>query len=141
MAEAKPADPSREASPKLVAVPERPEARRTPPASPPLPRREPERRGISWSVFAAVVALLLLILLIQTERVHSQAEQIGALNGQVEGLQSELTAARTQLATYDMQFALVRTSVATIYEQRTELRALVDNSPSAPVDSPAPTAP
>src|SRR5262245_32434228 len=138
MAEAKPADPSRDATAKLVAMPDRPDTKRPAAATPPQPRREPERRGVSWSMFAAAIALLLLLLLIQTERVHSQSEQIGALNGQVEGLQSQLAAANTQLANYDMQLSLVRTSVASIYEQLTDLNVLVNTSPLGPKEPPAP---
>jgi hypothetical protein len=142
MAEAKPVDPTRpaESSPKLVALPE--DRTTAAAASRPQPgRHDPERHGVSWSAFGLAVALLLLAiigLVVQTQRVSDQAEQIGLLNGQVEGLQLQLSAANTQLATYDMQLTLVRTTVAAMYEQMTNLNELVSTNPFAAEPSETP---
>jgi len=142
MAEAKPVDPARaaESSPKLVALPEDRKASAS--ASRPQPgRQEPERTGVSWNAFGLAVALLLFAtagLIAQTQRVSNQAEQIGLLNGQVEGLQVQLSAANTQLATYDMQLTLVRATVAEVSQQMADLSDLVNTNPFASEPSETP---
>jgi tetrahydromethanopterin S-methyltransferase subunit B len=116
-----------------VAVPERTETQKPSTPSSRLPaQHDPDRRGVSWGVFWISVALLVLAVaavIVQTQRVQNQAEQIEALNGRVQGLEVQLSAANTQLATYDMQFDLVRTSVDSLFDQLTKLQALVNSNP------------
>jgi len=151
MAEANSANPTPSTSPaesgaasaegrKLSAVPgqktpERPEAR-------PAPAR-PARKGVSRVVFALVVVLLLMSLVglyVQTQRVAAQDEQIANLAGQVEGLEFQLSAANTQIATYGMQRTLVRSSVADLLTQVTSLAELVEADPLAPAAPASPEA-
>ncbi len=142
MAEAKPVDPTRaaESSPKLVPLPD--DRKTSASASRPQPgRQEPERSGVSWNAFGLALALLLFAiagLIVQTQRVSNQAEQIGLLNGQVEGLQTQLSAANTQLATYDMQLTLVRATVADVSQQMANLTELVSANPFASEPSETP---
>jgi hypothetical protein len=138
MAEANPADSVRSsgASPKLVAVSEEPTKRPRPGL------QQPQRSGVPRRAFRLVVALLALAfvgLLAQTWHVQNQAEQIGLLIGQVEGLEVQLSAANTQIATYDMQRSLVQSSVSRIFEQLVELQELVQLDPiaTAPPSPPA----
>jgi len=137
MAEPKPADATpekgaSEESPKLVAVSENtttPEPASAPAAPSPS---EPERSGVSKVLFAVVAILLVLALgglYAQTQRATAQAEQIGVLTNQVEGLQVQLSAANTQIATYDMQIALVQDSVRDMYEKMGSLLDLVSMGP------------
>lgn len=127
--------PGRDAR-KLAAVPEQKGSGR-----PPGRADEPRRRGVSRGVFALVAALLVLSLLglyAQSRQVAARDAQITRLADQVDGLQAQLAAANTQIATYDMQRALVKTSVADLMEKITALSDLVSSDPLAPTLPPAP---
>src|SRR5262245_35591172 len=120
MAEAKSADPTRpaEGSPRVVPL----GAPRPQP-----PRAEPERNGVSWSAFGIAIALLVfaaVALIVQTHRV-------GALSGQVDTLEAQLSVANAQLATYHVRLDLIRTSVSAVVDQVANLSALVESDPLA----------
>lgn len=149
MAEANSANPTPQASPAAQASPAEPgpaaasaEGRRLSaipgqkgPERPSAPAARPARKGVSRGVFALVVVLLVLSvvgLFVQTQRVAAQGEQIATLAGQVEGLQFQLSAANTQIATYDMQRSLVRSSVADLMTQVSSLAELVNSDPLGP---------
>ena len=136
MADAKPADSTRpaEGSPRVV-----PLGTRTQPGRP-----EPARDGVSWNMFWIVAALLvfaLAALLVQTQRVSNQAAEIGALSGQVEGLEAQLSAANAQLAGYDRQLGLIRAHVSAMVDQVTALSSLVAAPPAIPPALAAPIPP
>ena len=136
MADAKPADPARagEASPRVVPLGARPQTRRP----------EPDHGGVSWGVFGIVAALLVFAiaaLLVQTQHVSNQAEQISALSSEVEGLEGQLSAANARLAGYDRQLGLIRANVGTVVDQVTALAKLVETSPIAPAPPAAPAPP
>jgi uncharacterized protein HemX len=146
MADPKPADSTREGNrpeetpPKLVAVSETPVDPK--PSTPTPGATEPTSKGISRTLFGLVVVLLLLALgglYAQTQRATAQAEQITLLNNQVEGLEVQLSAANTQLATYDMRLTLVQSSVRDMYEKMGSLLELVSISPGlVEPETPAP---
>jgi len=136
MAEPKPAPnpttpPSETSPPKLKAVSEK--------GAPATGR--PARDGVSRTVFAAVVVLLVLALAglwAQTRRASSQAEQIVALEGQVGSLESELSVANDQLATYGVQMGMVQELAADVYEKMGSLLQIAEGNPFEEAE-PAPT--
>ncbi len=125
MAEAKPADPTR---------PAEGSARVVPLAARPQPGHA-ERDGVSWNAFWIAAALLVFAcgaLIVQTQRVSSLSEQ-------VEGLEVQLSAANAQLESYDRQLSLIRSTVASVVDQVTNLSELVQTKPLTA--APAPEAP
>jgi hypothetical protein len=124
MAEAKPADPLRVAEGNQRVVPLG--------AAKPQANRGETESGVSQRAFAIVLALLVFAsaaLIVQTQRVSNKAARIAALEGQVEGLSVQLSAANTQIATYDMQMLLIRSTVASITDQMANLSDLVGTAP------------
>ena len=151
MAEPKPAEtlnaetatPSEESAPKLVAVAEEAASQETE-AAPEADTDEPERSGVSWLWFGAVVLLLvasLFGLYNQTQRASAQADQIAVLTGEVEALGAELTAANERVQSYDMQLSLVRSAVTEVFQKMNSLQALVALAPADVASDPILEAP
>lgn len=142
-----------EESRKLVAVHENTTTPESASLSEPAPaEREPsernpserDRKGVPTLLFAIVAVLCLLAVIglyAQTQRVTTQADQIAVLGNQIEGLEVQLSAANTQIATYDMQLSLVQDSVRDMYEKMGSLLDLVSMGPVlGESETPAPEA-
>ena len=99
-----------------------------------------ESRVVSRGLFWLVAVLLLLSvggLVLQSRQVAERNAQIKALSGQVEGLQVDLSAANTRIATYQMQLGRVRESVGDLLERTALLHEMVQADPmAAPPDHP-----
>ena len=137
MAELKPvpptaAEPSETASPGLAAVPD-------PQAPKPEAAEPPERRRSPWlwvGLLAAALVLTLWGLVQQTQLARSQATEIGALQGQLGQLQTELDGLTSQLTQYGMQRELVEATVDDLVERLARLQSLVAWDPATGTSPP-----
>ncbi len=140
MAEPKPSDKARDedSKPTLVAVGNKisePVVGKATPAQtvPAEPKRS--RLGL-WLALVAVAAAV--AALVQTQRLDLATARATALSEQVIGLGAQLSAANTQIASYEMQRSQVREAVSDISLQVMLLQEMVadDTSPTGPPEAP-----
>ena len=122
---------------KAVGAEARPEADAGAVARRPQPEQRGSRRTLWW--IAALLALAVLALVIQTRRV-------GALSNEVTRLSTELVGTRAALVAYEGRLATVREIVGDLSKRLGQLDDLVRRDPLAPIatetaDPPAPVEP
>ena len=143
MAELKPVPPaatetsatSATDSPNLAAVPD-PKAPKSEATEP------PERRRSAWlwvGLLAVALVLALWGLYHQTQLANSQATEIGALQGELAELQTELEGLTSQLTQFGMQRELVEATVGDLVERLARLQSLVAWDPSTGGSAPEAT--
>ena len=140
MAEPKPSDqakarPARDggAKPTLAAVGNDPEKDKDTRGQTAKPKRS--RLGLWLALVAAAAAVAALV---QTQRLDLVTARATALSEQVIGLEAQLSAANTQIATYEMQRGQVREAVSDISLRVMLLQEMVadDTSPTGPPEAP-----
>ncbi len=114
-----------EPKPKLVAVGSAPGKSASDRA--PQPRRRWTDLGVGFWLLAVILVSAVMIIAVQTRR-------LDRLSGQLETLETELSAAHGALRGYESRFGEIRESVGHLRAQLGELEGLVEQPPApAPV--------
>ena len=125
MAQPNPVKPA-ESKPTLVSV-----------ESTPARTAKQKRKGSSTGLWllAALALCLGVFALWQNQQLTQASERIVTLEDRVLGLGSQLSAAHTQIQTYEMQRGLVRDAVTDISDRMNVLREMVGAGPALATDA------